>query len=87
METEHHVVALIRGSFPASARPITPATPLREIVRDSIDAVELIAVLSDEFAIRIDPVALTGVRTVADLAAYVERCPSTADAPASLDTF
>jgi acyl carrier protein len=47
-------------------------TPISKIVRDSIDMVELVAVLSDRYQIAVDPDELRRIKTVGDIARYVD---------------
>jgi len=51
---------------------ISLRTPITKIVRDSIDMVELVAVLSDRYQIAIDPDELRRIKTVGDIARYVK---------------
>lgn len=81
------VIETIREAFPLKSGQISDATPLREFVRDSIDAVELIAVLSNKYRIRIDPAALDDVQTVADVIEYVERHAGDERSMQSLEAF
>jgi acyl carrier protein len=81
------ILATIRETFPARGERITGETPLEEVIGDSIDAVELIAVLSSEYGVRFDPGDLAGIRTVADVVRYVEQHAGETAANASLDGF
>ncbi len=81
------VIETIREAFPFKSGQISDATPLQEFVRDAIDAVELIAVLSNKYGIRIDPAALDNVQTVADVIEYVERHAGDGGSKQSLETF
>jgi acyl carrier protein len=81
------VIETIRETFPFGGGQITESTPLEEFIRDSMDAVELVAVLSSEYGIRVDPSELGGVRTVADVIGYVERRAGTPRSQHPLDAF
>jgi acyl carrier protein len=61
----------IRGVFAFREAAITERTPLRRLLRDSLDAVELIAVLSDTYRLLIEPADLDAIETVGDVVAYV----------------
>jgi len=69
---QSEVIELLEETFYLQAGEIGEDTPLQEFIRDSIDAVELIAVLSSRYAIQIDPAALSGVESVGDVIRYVE---------------
>jgi len=62
----------IRGALSIKEGEISLRTPINKIVRDSIDMVELVAVLSDRYQIAIDPDELRRIKTVADIARYVD---------------
>lgn len=67
------VLRTLRDSFSPRGGEIVETTPVREFLRDSIDAVELIAVLSSTYRLRVDPADFDGVETVRDLIEYVGR--------------
>ena len=62
----------IRETLSIREGEISLRTPITKIVRDSIDMVELVAVLSDRYQIAIDPDELRRIRTVGDIARYVK---------------
>jgi acyl carrier protein len=62
----------IRETLSIREGEISPRTPITKIVRDSIDMVELVAVLSDRYQIAIDPEELRRIKTVGDIARYVK---------------
>ena len=66
------VIETIKSSFPVRRGGITASTQLRNLVRDSLDAVELVAVLTEEYRVRIDLNALDTIETVGDIARYLE---------------
>ena len=81
------VIETIRQTFPFEGGQITESTPLDAFIRDSMDAVELVAVLSTEYGIRVDPGELSGLRTVADVVGYLERHDRAPLSQHPLDTF
>ena len=62
----------IRETLSIREGEISLRTPITKIVRDSIDMVELVAVLSDHYQIAIDADELRRIKTVGDIARYVE---------------
>jgi len=81
------VIETVRSALSLPADRIRADTDLRTILRDSIDAIDLIAALTERYRLRLDTEALNRIRTVADVAAYVEQhCGEAADRPA-LDRF
>ena len=62
----------IRETLSIREGEISLQTPINRIIRDSIDMVELVAVLSDRYQIAIDPDELRRIKTVGDIARYVE---------------
>jgi len=62
----------IRETLSIREGEISLRTPITKIVRDSIDMVELVAVLSDRYQIAIDPDELRRIKTVGDIARYVK---------------
>ena len=65
LETLRETLAIKEGE-------ISLRTPISKIVRDSIDMVELVAVLSDRYQIAVDPDELRRIKTVGDIARYVD---------------
>jgi acyl carrier protein len=66
------LLEIIRETLSIKEGEISLRTPITKIVRDSIDMVELVAVLSDRYQIAIDPDELRRIKTVGDIARYVE---------------
>jgi acyl carrier protein len=80
------VIDTIRQTFYLRSEEIRPSTPLQEFVRDSIDAIELIAVLSSRYSIRVEPADLAAIWDVADIITYVERAHAP-DSQVPLESF
>ena len=66
------LLEMIRETLSVKEGEISLRTPISKIVRDSIDMVELVAVLSDRYQIAIDPDELRRIKTVGDIARYVD---------------
>jgi acyl carrier protein len=62
----------IRETLSIKEGEISLRTPITKVIRDSIDMVELVAVLSDRYQIAVDPEELRRIKTVGDIARYVE---------------
>jgi acyl carrier protein len=67
------LVDAISGALAVSRELVHPDARLEELMRDSIDAIELVATLEERYGIEIDPGELAGIETVADVDAYIER--------------
>jgi acyl carrier protein len=66
------VIETIRETLSIKEGKISLRTPIQKIVRDSIDMVELVAVLSDRYQVVIEPDALRRIKTVGDIDRYVK---------------
>jgi len=66
------LIETIRETLSIKEGEISLRTPIGKVIRDSIDMVELVAVLSDRYQIAIDPDELRRIKTVGDIARYVE---------------
>jgi len=62
----------IRETLSIKEGDISLRTPISKVIRDSIDMVEMVAVLSDRYQIAVDPDQLRRIKTVGDIARYVE---------------
>lgn len=67
------IIETIRETFALGPAPLTEATPLADFMRDSIDVVELVAVLSTEYGVEVDPQELEGITTIGDVVSYASR--------------
>lgn len=62
------VVARLRQRMPGALRGAQPETPLTELPLDSLDVVELLCLVDDEFGVRLEQQAFDESRTVGELA-------------------
>jgi acyl carrier protein len=69
---ENKVIEAIRGALVLREDQISLSTPLEDIARDSMDIVELISVLSNDFGIAVIPKELDKIKDVGDIVKYVE---------------
>jgi len=71
--TGSDVLARLRTRLPGPLRTARAETPLAELPIDSLDLVELLCLIEDEFGVRLDEETFARLRTVDDLAAAVAR--------------
>ena len=64
-------MATIREALSLRSRRVTARTPLRDIARDSMDAIELLAALDYKYDVAIEFDELIRLETVGDVVAYV----------------
>jgi acyl carrier protein len=81
------VIETISTSLAIRKDTLSADTPLRKVLRDSIDAVELIAVLTERYRVQIEPGDLDRIETVGDVARYVEAHAEERTASDPLDVF
>lgn len=81
------IIETIRQTLALKPDQISESTPLKDIAKDSMDVVELIAVLSATYKIRVEPAQLQQVQTVGDIVAYVLRYKHSVQATDPLQTF
>jgi acyl carrier protein len=71
--TAEKVRAILAAQLDIDAEKITDATDIAEdLGADSLDVVELMMSVEEEFELTIDEDAVRGFRTVADVAAYID---------------
>ena len=68
------VLERLRGRLPASMRAARADTLLSDLPIDSLDTVELLCLIDDEFHVRLGEGTFQSLRTVGDLANEVARC-------------
>ena len=69
--TEQDILKIIQESFPIKKDTITVDTPLEKVIHDSMDFIELVAILSAKYKLNPDPKQLNKIRTVRDIAEYI----------------
>ena len=67
------LVDAIAGALAVRRDRVRPDARLDALMRDSFDAVELVMILEERYAVDIDPTDLAGIETVADIDAYIDR--------------
>lgn len=80
------VIDTIRKTLYIKSEEITENTLMSEIAKDSMDLIELVAVFSDEFKIKVLPTELSKIKTVKDIIDYIEKYQEQSS-HSSLDSF
>ena len=65
------IIETIRTTLYKKPNQVNDSTLLEEIAKDSMDIVELIAVLSDKYKVAIEPSKMNHIKTVGDIVDYV----------------
>jgi acyl carrier protein len=65
------ILAQLSAAMPHLSARLRPELPIRALIADSLDAVELLIVLKGEFGVAPDPERFRSLRTVADLETLV----------------
>lgn len=77
--SEAEIIEILEKSFYAKKGTVGAQTDIGDVIKDSMDFVELVAILTTHYRIRIDPRSVGKIRTVADVARLVtesSRAPS-----------
>ncbi len=72
MDTLEKVCSIVTERFELSDLELSADTTWEEIGADSIDLVDLIAAVEDSFGISIPDEAIENLRSIGDVAAYIE---------------
>jgi len=83
---KNNILETIRNTVGRGPNVISESTPLEDLLRDSLDVVELIAVLTDQYNLSIQPGEMNEMRTVGDIIRYVQSHQNQASRPA-LESF
>ena len=67
------IIKIIREVLYLGNKKIDEKTVLDEIIINSMDVIELIAVLSSKYKIKVDPKEMNDIKTVGDLINYIEK--------------
>lgn len=71
--TGDDVLERLRTRLPGPLRGARAETPLAELPIDSLDTVELLCLIDDEFGVRFEEEQYQRMRTVGDLTGFVAR--------------
>lgn len=73
MTTQESIIDILRTELGLEeSLPITPETTLAELGADSLDTVELVTAIEEEFDVSIDDEAIADCRTVGDVFKLIE---------------
>ena len=72
MDTIEKVCSIVNERFELSDLNLTEDTTWDEIGADSIDLVDLISAVEDNFGISIPDEAIENLKTIGDVAAYID---------------
>jgi acyl carrier protein len=81
------IIETIRTTFYLKPDQINEQTLLEKIVKDSMDVVELVAVLSDKYKVAIEPSKMNHIKTVGDIVEYVLRNKGNKGSRSSIESF
>ncbi len=68
---EKEILTIIENSFPVPTGTITVDTPLESVIKDSMDFIELVAILSSKYKLNTQAHNFEKIRTVRDIATYI----------------
>ena len=71
-QVESEIVALFEQHFYAKKGAATGATLVETVIKDSMDFIELIALITTKYGITVNPEGIMHVRTIGDIAKLVE---------------
>jgi acyl carrier protein len=84
---KEEVIETIRNTFYLGREQIKDTTPLEEIAKDSMDIVELVAVLGDKYKVVIEPSKMSRIKTVGDIVEYVIKNKGTRTGNKPIESF
>lgn len=67
------IIETIQTTLYLKPDQINEQTPLEKIAKDSMDIVELVAVLSDKYSVAIEPSKMNHIKTIGDVVEFVLR--------------
>ena len=78
---EQEILSIIENSFPIKKGALTLDTPLDEVIRDSMDFIELVAILSSAYSLNTEQKNLSKIKTIRDIAKHVVRNDTKTNTP------
>jgi acyl carrier protein len=84
---KEEIIETIRDTFYLKSNQINNNTPLDEIAQNSMDIVELVAVLSDKYKVAIEPSKMNRIQTVGDIVEYVIQNKGTRTGNSPIESF
>ncbi len=85
METE--IITTIQETFHMKTGAISLKTPLEEIATDSMDIIELIAVLSNKYKLSLQPGDMNNIKTIGDIVTFIMKQKGSDVTTGSLSSF
>ena len=83
----NEILETIREVFPSKKGEITESTPVEKIAKDSMEIVELVAVLRNKYDLSIQPAEMNRIKTIGDVIKYVESHKGMAKGKSPFDSF
>ena len=71
-QVEGEIAGLFEQYFYTKKGTITAETPVESIIKDSMDFIELIALITTKYGVTVNPEDIMKIRTIADIAKLVE---------------
>mgnify|MGYP001605990982 CR=1 FL=1 len=84
---KQEIINIIREILYIKEGRINEKTILEEVIKDSMQVIELIAVLSNKYKLTIDPQEMGKIKTVGDLIDYVNKKKNSRKGGEPLDSF
>ena len=81
------IINIIREILYVKDGEITKDTILDEIIKDSMQVIELIAVLGNKYKLLVNPKEMDNIKTVGDLIIYINRRKGTHKGGKTLDSY
>ena len=81
------IINLIREILYIKEGKINEKTILEDVIKDSMQVIEFIAVLSNKYKLSIDPQEMGKIKTVGDLINYVDKKKNSRKSREPLDSF
>lgn len=81
------IIATIRATLYLPEDTVDEATKIEAIAKDSMDVVELIAVLSSKYQVRIEPSKMNNIETVGDIVEYISDNQGNSQGTPSIESF
>ena len=68
---EQEIISVLETVFKQPKGSIVPETLLEDFAKDSMDIVEFIAVIKNNYGVAVDPAEIVKLKTVADMTSYL----------------
>lgn len=81
------LIAILADVLYMDKKKFSESTRLEDIIKDSMDIVELIAICTDKYHMKIERKDMNGLQTVGDLIKYVQTHKNTQKKESSFDSF